>query len=108
MCSYGKHRLQEILRLKYSYEEIKGKKKIGLEEFNQTARFLQLWGEIIRRRSALSARGRAVQEGDSELSLLGSDAWRVNFMDNVYLIIDYISSAALVVELKSRLESRTK
>lgn len=55
----------------------------------------------------LSARGRAVQEGDSELSLLGSDAWRVNFTDNVYLIIDYISSAALV-ELKSRLESRTK
>lgn len=108
MCSYGKHRLQDILRLKYSYEEIKGKKKkIGLEEFNQTARFLQLWGEIIRRRSALSARGRAVQEGDSELSLLGSDAWRVNFTDNVYLIIDYISSAALV-ELKSRLESRTK
>lgn len=43
----------------------------------------------------LSARGRAVQEGDSERSLLGSNAWRVNFMDNVYLIIDYISSAVL-------------
>lgn len=35
-----KYRLQDILRLKYSYEEIKGKKKIGLEEFNQTARVL--------------------------------------------------------------------
>lgn len=105
-----KHRLQDILRLKYSYEEIKGKKKkkFGLEEFNQTARFLQLWGEIIRRRSALSTRDRAVQEGDSEQSLLGSDAWRLNFMDNVYLIIDYISPAAVVLKFKSRLETRTK
>ena len=58
-------------------------------------------GKITDRSSVLSTRDRAIQEGDNECSHLDSTGcWGggANFMDNAYLIIDYISFADLVVE----------
>lgn len=60
---YGKAQATDILKQKYSNEEIKSK-TIGLEESRHTARLLQWWGKSSEgwRSSELPTRGRVVWE----------------------------------------------